>query len=110
VGAEQKFYFEQLFAMGKKLGYDVENIHIWFGTIDQVTEEGKREKMSSRKGVVLLEAMLDDAENPTWLLNGKPAIQNDSGVYVENVFRICDTCMMPIEVHNPWNDKETKNG
>lgn len=62
VGAEQKFYFEQLFAMGKKLGYDVENIHIWFGTIDQVTEDGKREKMSSRKGVVLLEAMLDDAE------------------------------------------------
>lgn len=31
--------------------------------------------------------MLDDAEHPTWLLNGKPAIQNDSGVYVENVFR-----------------------
>ena len=62
VGAEQKFYFEQLFAMGKKLGYDVENIHIWFGTIDQVSEDGKREKMSSRKGVVLLEAMLDDAE------------------------------------------------
>lgn len=31
--------------------------------------------------------MLDDAEHPTWLLNGKPGIQNDSGVYVENVFR-----------------------
>lgn len=31
--------------------------------------------------------LLDDAEHPTWLLNGKPAIQNDSGVYVENVFR-----------------------
>lgn len=31
--------------------------------------------------------MLDDAEHPTWLLNGKPAIQNDSGVYVDNVFR-----------------------
>jgi len=62
VGAEQKFYFEQLFAMGKKLGYDVENVHIWFGTIDQISEDGKREKMSSRKGVVLLEAMLDDAE------------------------------------------------
>ena len=31
--------------------------------------------------------MLDDAEHPTWLLNGKPAIQNDSGVYVENVFK-----------------------
>lgn len=28
---------------------------------------------------------------------------------VENIHRICDTCMMPIEVKNPWNDKETKN-
>ena len=34
--------------------------------------------------------MLDDAEHPTWLLNGKPGIQNDSGVYVENVFRFRD--------------------
>lgn len=62
VGAEQKFYFEQLFAVAKKLGWDAEMQHIWFGTIDQVTSDGKREKMSSRKGVVLLEAMLDDAE------------------------------------------------
>ena len=31
--------------------------------------------------------MLDDAEHPTWLLNGKHGVQNDSGVYVENVFR-----------------------
>ena len=62
VGAEQKFYFEQLFAMGKKLGLTQENFHLWFGTIDIVNDEGKREKMSSRKGVVLLEAMLDDAE------------------------------------------------
>ena len=31
--------------------------------------------------------MLDDAEHPTWLLNGKHGIQNDSGVYVDNVFR-----------------------
>ncbi len=30
--------------------------------------------------------MLDDAEHPTWLLNGKPGIQNDCGVYVENVW------------------------
>ena len=62
VGAEQKFYFEQLFAVAKKLGWNTELQHIWFGTIDQVGEDGKREKMSSRKGVVLLEAMLDDAE------------------------------------------------
>lgn len=62
VGAEQKFYFEQLFAVAKKLGWNAEMQHVWFGTIDQVSEDGKREKMSSRKGVVLLEAMLDDAE------------------------------------------------
>ena len=62
VGAEQKFYFEQLFAVAKKLGWNAEMQHVWFGTIDQVGPDGKREKMSSRKGVVLLEAMLDDAE------------------------------------------------
>lgn len=25
---------------------------------------------------------------------------------VENIHRICDTCMMPIEVKNPWNNKD----
>ena len=29
---------------------------------------------------------------------------------VDKIHRICDTCMMPIEVKNPWNEKETKNG
>ncbi len=29
--------------------------------------------------------MLDDAEPPTWLLSGKPGMQNDNGVYVKNV-------------------------
>ena len=62
VGAEQKFYFEQLFAMAKKLGIKLNCYHLWYGTIDQLSPEGKREKMSSRKGVVLLEDMLDDAE------------------------------------------------
>ena len=27
---------------------------------------------------------------------------------VDKIHRICDTCMMPIEVKNPWNDKEMK--
>ena len=62
VGGEQKFYFEQLFAMDKKIGLSVDNYHLWFGTIDQVSPEGKREKMSSRKGVVLMEELLNDAE------------------------------------------------
>ena len=61
VGAEQKFYFEQMFAMGEKLGLPQKNIHLWFGTIDQMVD-GKREKMSSRKGVVLMEELLDRAE------------------------------------------------
>ena len=62
VGAEQKFYFEQLFALAKKVGIKIDNYHLVFGTIDQISPEGKREKMSSRKGVVLMEALLDDAE------------------------------------------------
>jgi arginyl-tRNA synthetase len=55
VGAEQQFYFSQLFAMAKKLGIDMEFVHLWFGTIDQLNEDGSREKMSSRKGVILME-------------------------------------------------------
>lgn len=62
VGAEQQFYFTQLFAMAKKLGIKTELIHLWFGTIDQKNEDGTREKMSSRKGVVLMEELLDTAE------------------------------------------------
>ena len=31
--------------------------------------------------------MLDDAEHPTWLLSGKPGMQNENGVYVENVMK-----------------------
>jgi arginyl-tRNA synthetase len=62
VGAEQQFYFSQLFAMAKKLGLQMESIHLWFGTIDQLNEDGTREKMSSRKGVVLMEELLDQAE------------------------------------------------
>ncbi len=62
VGAEQQFYFSQLFAMAKKLGITTDLYHLWFGVIDQLNEDGTREKMSSRKGVVLMEALLDEAE------------------------------------------------
>ena len=62
VGSEQQFYFTQLFAMAKKLGITTELYHLWFGFIDQINEDGKREKMSSRKGVVLMEELLDQAE------------------------------------------------
>lgn len=62
VGAEQQFHFAQLFAMAKKLGIKTELIHLWFGIIDQVNADGTREKMSSRKGVILMETLLDTAE------------------------------------------------
>lgn len=62
VGMEQQFYFSQLFAMAKKLGITTDLVHLWFGMIDQVNEDGTREKMSSRKGVVLMEELLDTAE------------------------------------------------
>jgi arginyl-tRNA synthetase len=62
VGAEQQFHFAQLFAMAKKLGVTTELVHLWFGIIDQITEDGTREKMSSRKGVILMETLLDAAE------------------------------------------------
>jgi arginyl-tRNA synthetase len=62
VGSEQQFYFSQLFAMAKKLGIHTELIHLWFGMIDQINEDGTREKMSSRKGVVLMEELLNTAE------------------------------------------------
>jgi len=62
VGAEQQFYFTQLFAMAKKLGITTELYHLWFGTIDQKNDDGTREKMSSRKGVILMDELLDQAE------------------------------------------------
>lgn len=63
VASEQKFYFQQLFAMAKKIGLKTELIHMWYGLIDQINPETcQREKMSSRKGVVLLEDLLNEAE------------------------------------------------
>lgn len=62
VGAEQQFHFAQLFELAKKIGIETELIHVWFGIIDQINEAGRREKMSSRKGVVLMEELLDAAE------------------------------------------------
>lgn len=62
VGAEQKFHFDQVFALADKLGYEMESVHPWFGTIDELDEDGKRTKMSSRKSTALLENLLDRAE------------------------------------------------
>ena len=78
VGAEQQFYFTQLIAMAKKLGIKTELIHLWFGMIDQINEDGTREKMSSRKGVVLMEELLNQAEaKAREIVNGRDVSDED---------------------------------
>lgn len=78
VGMEQQFYFSQLFAMTKKLGITTDLMHLWFGMIDQMTEDGVREKMSSRKGVVLMEELLDTAETKAReVVKGRDVSEND---------------------------------
>lgn len=78
VGAEQQFYFNQLFAVAKKIGIKSEMIHLWFGIIDQINEDGSREKMSSRKGVVLMEELLDKAEAKALeIVNGRDVSSDD---------------------------------
>jgi arginyl-tRNA synthetase len=82
VGDEQQFYFAQLFAMAKKLGIKTELIHLSFGLIDQINEDGMREKMSSRKGVVLMEDLLNTAEEKA------RAVVGDRNVSDEDVKKI----------------------
>ena len=78
VGAEQQFYFSQVFAMAKKLGIKTDLYHLWFGVIDQLNEDGTREKMSSRKGVVLMEELLDKAEEKARkVVEGRPDVTED---------------------------------
>lgn len=62
VGGEQQFHFRQVFALADKLGYQMELAHPWFGTVDEIDEDGKRSKMSSRKSTALLENLLEKAE------------------------------------------------
>lgn len=61
-GEEQNFYFRQLNALSEKAGFKPAIQHLWHGLVDQKVEGGGREKMSSRKGVVLLQDLLDYAE------------------------------------------------
>jgi len=78
VGSEQQFYFTQLFAMAKKIGIQTELVHLWFGLIDQINENGTREKMSSRKGVVLMEELLNQAEEKAReVVNGRDVSDED---------------------------------
>jgi arginyl-tRNA synthetase len=61
-GQEQAFYFRQLNALARKAGRSDNIHHLWHGLVDQLDEHGNRGKMSSRKGVVLLSDLLDEAE------------------------------------------------
>ncbi len=59
VGAEQQFYFKQLFAANKIAGWsDATLVHHWYGLIEELDEHGKRSKMSSRKNAVFLSDLL----------------------------------------------------
>lgn len=49
VGGEQQFYFKQIFALADKLGFEMELVHPWFGTVDELDDSGKRGKMSSER-------------------------------------------------------------
>jgi arginyl-tRNA synthetase len=58
VDYQQEFHFKQLFALAKDLGISTNLIHSMHGAIEILNEDKKREKMSSRKGVVLLEDLI----------------------------------------------------
>lgn len=63
VGNEQRFYFEQLFAFANTIGIAHDKYHLSYGMIEDYDEEsGKRKKISSRKGTILLEELLDRSE------------------------------------------------
>jgi arginyl-tRNA synthetase len=61
-GGEQQFYFQQLEALRKKLGYNGQIHHVWWGLVNQTNDDGSISKMSSRKGVAYLEELLNMAE------------------------------------------------
>ncbi len=61
-GQEQAFYFRQLKALAQKAGFEDTIVHLWHGLVDQLSDDGTRAKMSSRKGVILLNDLLDEAQ------------------------------------------------
>lgn len=79
VGGEQQFHFQQLFALAKLIGIKYDLYHLSYGLIEDIDEEtGKRQKMSSRKGTVLLEELLDKAEaRVKSLISSKTVKQTD---------------------------------
>lgn len=74
VDLQQRFHFQQVFALTKKLGWgkDTEFFHAWFGQIQETSDEGKRQKMSSRHGAMYIRDLIDRAmEHATETVEGR---------------------------------------
>jgi arginyl-tRNA synthetase len=63
VDLQQRFHFQQVFALARKIGWDknTELYHAWFGQIQETSEDGKRQKMSSRSGAMYIRDLIDRA-------------------------------------------------
>ncbi len=63
VDLQQRFHFQQVFALADKLGWakNTELYHAWFGQIQETNEDGKRQKMSSRQGAMYIRDLIDRA-------------------------------------------------
>jgi arginyl-tRNA synthetase len=63
VGADQKLHFQQLFGALDRLGVtEARFVHVDFGLMNLPKEEGRSEKMGTRKGdVIFLEDVLEEA-------------------------------------------------
>lgn len=62
VDKQQRLHFEQVFAFAKKAGLvddKTELTHAWFGQIQELSSEGKRQKMSSRSGAMNIRDLID---------------------------------------------------
>ena len=74
VDLQQRFHFQQVFALTNKLNWniDTELFHAWFGQIQETAEDGKRQKMSSRNGAMYIRDLIDRAmEHATKVVEGR---------------------------------------
>jgi arginyl-tRNA synthetase len=60
---QQRFHFQQVFALAQKLGLvsKTELMHAWFGQTQETGKDGKRQKMSSRSGAMYIRDLIDRA-------------------------------------------------
>lgn len=62
VGAEQQFYFKQLFAFNNQAQLtSADLVHHAYGLVEELNDQGRRVKMSSRRGAIGLEEILRKA-------------------------------------------------